>query len=130
MTTSITKQPDLPVVVRRFEADFNMGKDAGRVADEDVATLDAQTEQVYFFIDVQNLKFAVEDMLHGVNMITRQKNLLKHPRIIEAVFISNQRPIEMMVKGLASPVFGRLAVKAMPSLEVALDYVRQQIKQK
>jgi hypothetical protein len=31
---------------------------------------------------------------------------------------------------LASPVFGRLAVKTVPTLEAALDYVRQQIKQK
>jgi hypothetical protein len=130
MKTYLSKIPDLPLIVRYYGEDFDTARDMARLVDEDTALLDAQTEQVYLAMVVQEIKFAIADMLQGVNILARQKNLFKHPRIIESIMVGTQKPLEMVAKGMASPVFGRIAVKVMPNLEATYDYVRQQVNNK
>jgi hypothetical protein len=130
MPTQLSKLPDLPVILREIDADYGGLGQLDKMTEENIALLDVQTEPTYFVILLHNLKFSFEDMIQGVNSATKQTRFLKHPQLAELVLITTQKPLELMAKGLASPVFGRLAVKTVPNLDVALDYVRQQITNK
>jgi hypothetical protein len=126
MSYTVEKLPNEPIVVCTFHADFKIGVEGDVSLNTNIALLDKQTERVYYIVDCTYATFNLDDAIQGANMTTRQKQLFKHPKIIESIFVTQSRLIKLVVQGLNNPMFGSIAVHVVDSLNAALAYARSQ----
>jgi hypothetical protein len=129
MAISIEKLPDIPVLVIRLPA----GEEIANMPEEDLthvkSILDGLSEPVYLIRDTtgSQIKISFELITTIANKLTRQYQLMKHPNIIENIFVTQSRPLELALAGLRSPVFGSNKVQTMATYEEAIAYVREKL---
>jgi hypothetical protein len=126
MITQVKRLPDLPVLLREIGPDYKAAEHVSIIHDEDTALLDAESAPVYYVFDIQQLTIGINDIFQAAQNTPAQMRLLKHPKIVEVLAITKSRMVELVARGMNSPLFGNIAIKTFPSPEAALDYVRQQ----
>lgn len=127
MLYTMQKFPDEPIFFVRLHQDFRLGIDAEEFVVDSLNLLDRQSERVYMITDMTALTFSAMDVIHATNMVTRQYQLLKHPRIIESMIITPSQLVQRAAQGFDSPIFGNIKLRAFESSMAALDYVRGKI---
>jgi hypothetical protein len=130
MITQAKRLPDLPVLLREIGPDYKAAEHVSILHEEDTALLDAESGPVYYIIDIQQITIGINDIFQSAQNTPAQLRLLKHAKIVETLVITKNRMIELAARGMSSPLFGSITMKTFPTLEAALDYVRQQTKQK
>ena len=90
--------------------------------------LDQAREPLYHLIDLTEASFTLDDIVVGVNKLSRGTAALwKHPNILDLIFVTDDATIQMAAKGLDSLMFGNIEAKIFETREEALEYIRVKI---
>src|SRR5690349_6654430 len=111
MSRSIEKLPNEPILLCTLNADYSAASEAEQFIKDIVATLDAQTEHVYFILDTSEATISLEDVLQGTRLTTQQYDLFKHKHIYESIIVASGRFMKLVVQGLNNPIFGSLNIR-------------------
>jgi hypothetical protein len=130
MIMQVTRLPDLPVLLREIGADYKAYGPNSSFYEEDIALLDSESLPIYYVIDLRHFKISVNDMFDAARNTPEQLQLMRHRNIIQTLLITQNRMMELAARGMNSPMFGNIALKPFPTVEAALDYVRQQTTNK
>lgn len=126
MIADVYFHPDLPALVRVFGSDFKLVEHAIAINEEDEIILDAQTQKLYYIVNVCDMKISFDDMVKGANLAAHQFKNYRHHNVIENLIIVPNRLYEMAAQSLKSNIFGGLYLKTYYSMEDALSYIAQQ----
>lgn len=97
---------------------------------EDIARcLDQQTERVFLVWNVGGMSIELDDLVQSASKAGRGSNaVLHHPKVRENVYVVSNRMVRLAIKGLESATFGRAKVVLFDTLDEALSYCRDQLK--
>jgi hypothetical protein len=126
MITEVKRLPDLPVLLRELGPDYKAAEHVSIIHDEDTALLDAESAPIYYVVDMQQMTMGINDVFQAAQNTSAQLKLLKHPNILEIIIITKSRMVELVARGMNSPLFGNISMKTFSTPESAFDYVRQQ----
>lgn len=131
MSLALEKHPTLPIVIRRYDnRSLDLNNVDPEVLEQNAQMINAQTEKVYYLIDVTDLHVSFEDLLKAGSMASNRSGSLNNPNIIETLVVAPNRFIEMAAQGLRTATFGHLRVRAFRTMEEAIAYVKQQLGSK
>lgn len=89
--------------------------------------LSQQPEQTFLILDTRGVAIGFDTMIHNLKIINQQNHLFAHPKLRETLVLTDSKLLTQAVKGLNSPVFGNLHLKAFALMEDALTYVDSQL---
>jgi hypothetical protein len=122
MPYSIEELPNESVILLTFQPGFSAEELADSAA-ELTKMLDAQSEPVYFILDMTSISLSLDDVIAGANMATRgSKPPFHHPNVRGVVFVSGNNLIKLAAQGLKTATFGNTAVQVFETLDKALAY--------
>lgn len=119
----------LPIVMRIYDESFSMTSIDPRMAQEDLALINAQSQSVYYLADLRAVKLSFEEIIKASSMAAKSPTYT-NPKVLETLIIVPNRVLEATVAGLSSSAFGNLRIKSFHTIEEAEAYVEQQLKRK
>jgi hypothetical protein len=122
------KHPTLPIVMRTYDSTFALQAADSETVREDEKLINAQPKPTYYLADLREVTMSFEEIMKASNMAASQSKTYTNPNVIESLVIVPNRILEMVVKGLNSPVYGNLKIRAFRTPEEAIAYVEQKIK--
>jgi hypothetical protein len=125
----LEKHPTLPIVMRTYDSSLKLGSGDLSMTLEDEAMINAQTAPTYYLLDMRELTLSFEEIMRASNIAAGQSKTFTNPNVIENLVIVPNRLVELSAEGLRSPVFGSLKIKPFRSVEEAVAYVEQKIKE-
>jgi hypothetical protein len=126
MSYTVEKFPNERIVLQVLHADYSYGSEGAESANAVFDILEAQNEPIYLIMDIREAAFSMEDILQGSSSVMQQRQLLKHPNIIENIIVTESRFMKLVVQGFNSPVFGNVNVRVFDSRDAAIAYARTQ----
>jgi len=120
--------PGEPILIQTLDKEFNFGTDGKTLLDRTMATLDAQSEPIFYIADMTEVDFSLDDMIGASNLVTRQVALFRHPKMREGIIVTESRLMGLAARGLNSPIFGDITLKVFKTRDEALAYVRGEIQ--
>jgi hypothetical protein len=128
MSINIEKLPDEPIVIEKFDRDFNFKTQARESIESVLKTLDQQSEPVFYIIDAAEASISLDDIIASASLATKQFSLFKHPNIRETLLVTQSQFTALAARGLNSPLFGHVHVLVFKTLQDALSHVREVTK--
>jgi hypothetical protein len=128
MAVKIEMLPGEPILIQTLDKEFNFSTDGKPLLEKTIATLDAQSEPIFYIADMSEVDFSLDDMIGASNLVTRQVALFRHPKMREGIIITESWMMGLAAKGLNSPIFGNIKVKVFKTRDEALAYVREAAK--
>ena len=122
--------PGEPILIQTLDKEFNFGTDGKPLLEKTMATLDAQSEPIFYIADMTEVDFSLDDVIGASNLVTRQVAMFRHPKMREGIIITESFLMNLAAKGLNSPIFGDIKVKVFKTVDEALAYVREAIGDK
>ena len=126
MIADVYIHSDLPALVRVFGSDFKLVEHAIAVNEEDEIILDAQTDKMYYVIDLCDLQISLGDMIRGANMASHQFKNYRHENVIENLMIVPHHLYKATAQSLDSSILGSVRLKIYSNRADALSYIHQQ----
>ena len=126
MSYTVEKFPKEPIVLQVLHADYRYADEGTQSANAIFDILEAQNEPIYLIMDLRDAAFSMDDILQGSSAVMQQRQLLKHPNIIENIIVTESRFMKLVVQGFNSPVFGNVKFQVFDSRDAALAYARTQ----
>ena len=127
MLFSVEKLPNEPIMFTVLGDEYSIAADVEKTIAEIHRVLDTCTEKVYSITDITHLSFNATDVVYGANAVTRQFQVLKHPKIIENIIITQNSIMKLAADGVNRPIFGNIKVQVFATAEEAFVYVRGKI---
>lgn len=128
MPAQVKHYSDEPIVVITLPADYNLLTDLPKAVPEYLKLVDALAEPVFWIVDASAIKFTVQEITTGANLLTRSENpLYHHPKIRTVIYVTPNEALQAAAQGLSSEAFGRVAMRVMSTLDEALEYVRGEL---
>lgn len=129
MSYSTEKLPDLPVVLATLHSDYDHAQEGEAAYAEEIAMLDAQSEPVYYILDIKEYSPTLDVIISGTNWGGKQGNMptVRHPNVVKPIVISQSDIVKLAVKGVKTVTWGYTDIKVFETLDEALDYVRLEI---
>jgi len=129
MLNNLIFYPDLPLMIRSITDAHSPYAHTQVMVANDVLFLNALTEPVYYLLDCQHRDgvLDVDDMMFAFAALSNHATMLRHPMLIEGLVIVDDCYMEMAIKELSSALLGSMRLRALYSIEDALDYVREGI---
>ncbi len=120
--------PDEPILLFEVTKEYAVARDWPEGDAEVRKFLDQVNESLYHLIDLTEASFTLDDIVAGVNNLSRgEAALWMHPNIQELIFVTTNITIQMAAKGLNSPMFGSIQAKLFETREEALAYIHVKI---
>jgi len=129
MSNTIEKLPNEPILVQTVDPEFSIKTQAGDMIERTLKFLDQQIEPVIYIIDMSQTSMDFEDIVMGASVATRQFALFKHPKVRETIAISSSSLASAAARGLNSPIFGYVKLKVVKTLDEALAYARESVRE-
>src|SRR5688572_10192222 len=98
MANHIEKHPTLPIIIRRY-SNLNISEVDPEAINETVNFINAQTEKIYYVIDVSDIRVSLEDLTKAGGMASAKNSTLSNENIIETLVIVPNRLIELAAQG-------------------------------
>jgi len=126
MSFTVKKHPTLPCLIVTVLPGFRLKRDMPESDRLTREILDAEGP-LFNVLDLSQARLALSDVIDGANMGSRSSEpIWKDPRIRQTLLVTTSRVIEMAAAGMNSPAFGNLNVGVFPTLDDALQFVREQ----
>ncbi len=125
MSYTYQKLPGEAILILSFSVDHHIKLDDALSIEEGVKLLDAEAKPVFFIVDLSNLAIGFEDVVAGASVTTKQFKFLGHPKVREALIVTQSRLISLAAKGLDSVAFGHVKVKSFETRDAAMAYARK-----
>lgn len=127
MSYSIEKLEGEPIIINRWEVDFDDKVELPLVVKEIRELLDKATEPTHLISDRTVYKPTVETGSAGAQAAGRGPNpLFHHPNIGKIAFVTTDKITELIAKGMKSNTYGAVHIEICETMEDALAYVRTQ----
>jgi hypothetical protein len=130
LMASLEKHPTLPIVMRTYDSSLVFGSGDMRMTLEDEAMINAQPTLTYYLLDMREVTLSFEEIMKASSIAAGQSKTFTNPNVIENLIIVPNRLVELSAEGLRSPVYGSLKIKPFRTVEDAVAYVEQQLKNK
>jgi hypothetical protein len=127
MSVKVELLPGEPILLQTPSEDYDYKIDGIPAMDQTLEILDQQTKPVFYIIDMLKMTLSLDDMITAVSQATRQRALFQHPNIIENLFVTQSRMIDLAAKGMNSPIFGNVKIQVFPTVDEALAYARRSL---
>jgi hypothetical protein len=93
-----------------------------------VEIFDACDSPVWFIVDFSASKWDVRDALFGVNFATRSGiQFLRHENMREFIAVGGSELVNVAVRGMKSPLFGRVPTHICKTLDEAFTFIESQV---
>jgi hypothetical protein len=126
MDFQIVKLPDHPVIVFQPTDRFKLKEALPVMINQVTTVLDALTERVFYIADMRQARINLDDLLLSMTtVIFGDKPFLRHPNIREVLLVTTNPLIRKVAGGLASGMYGDVALQVMFNYEDALAYAIQ-----
>ena len=127
MSYTTEKLHDEPIIVATLYADYNHAQEGEAAINEAVAMLGAQSEPVYYVLDVTKYAPTFEELVSSVNW-GGKGNLptFRHPNVRESIVVSSNGMVKLAAQGLKTATWGNTTIPVFDTLNEALTYVREQ----
>lgn len=127
MSFTVEKHPDLPCLIVTVLPGFRLKRDMPESDRLTLELLDAAGGPLFNVLDLTRARLSLSDVIDGANMGSRgSEPIWKDPRIRQTLIVTSSRVIELAAAGMNSPAFGNLNVGTFPTLDAALQYIREQ----
>ena len=121
--------PGEPIMLTTMSAEYSVSRDQARSDAEARVLLDNAREPLFCIIDLSRVSFSLTDVIGGANAGARgQEPIFHHNKILELIYVTPNRMVQLAVKGLGSVAFGKVKACVFETIEEALAYVRSQAK--
>ena len=125
MAYSIQKVPGEPIIINRWEADFDDKLELPQVVGQLQEILDEATEPMHLISDRRVYTPSVDAARRGAGAAGRGRNpLFHHPNIGKIVFVSSSEMVRLIAEGMSSNTYGSIRIKVVETMDEALAYVR------
>ncbi len=130
MSSGIEKLPGEPITLYTAPAEIDLSSLAE--GDKELRKLwDQQAEPVYHIVnylavaqlDLDKIARIAADAAYGDN------SLFRHPKLKEVLFLTTNQSFATAAQGLKSGTYGNVPISVFGSLEEALSYIREKVRQ-
>jgi hypothetical protein len=120
------KLPDEPIVILTIYEDFDFVRENLEIYARLTDLIEGSHELVVLIANMLHASIGLNTIISGANFASRGIGaIFHHPSILQVVFVTTSKLVDLAAAGLNSPVFGNLHVKVFPTLDSALAYVRE-----
>jgi len=120
--------PNEQIMITTMSAKYSVSRDQEESDGVAREMLDNAEEAVFCIVDFTLVSFTLNDIIGGANTGARgQEPIFHHKNILELIFVSPNRMIQLAVKGLGSVAFGNIKASVFETMEEALTYARSQL---
>jgi hypothetical protein len=125
MPVQFDQLPGERILIETYSADFSHANESAAALEQTLSLFDRQTKPIIFIMDISATNFSLDDVIAASSLATRQKQVFKHPNVLQTIMVTESRLVDLAARGLNSPIFGNVKVQVFKTVEEALSYARQ-----
>jgi hypothetical protein len=126
---TLERLPDEPIILGQATAEWNSVTDLAAFTQHILILLREAEEPVYWIADMTAWKPNINELIITAHEIARTTNAIaRHPKLRQVIVISQNRAVEMSAKGLNSQAFGFVSMAVFPTVDAALAYAREHVR--
>jgi hypothetical protein len=126
---TLERLPDEPIILGQATAEWNSATDLAAFTQHLLILLREAEAPVYWIADMTAWKPNINELIVTAHEIARTTNAIaRHPKLRQVIVISQNRAVEMSAKGLNSPAFGFVSMAVFPTVDAALEYAREHVR--
>jgi len=111
-------------VLATLTSSWNAVEDTTPFGEEIIRVLDTADEPIWFIVDFSASTWSLDDAVFGANSATRTGvPFLRHPNMKMLVAAGATLLINSAIRGLNSPVFGKIPVHIVKTVDEAFAYI-------
>jgi hypothetical protein len=131
MPITVEKLPNEPIVIIQANNPYSMQDDVVKAMHEFKELLDAAPAPLWDITDTRNFTIGFSDLVGLLGFITHgELGVVRHRNFAGTAIIANSEMIRMAGNALRQKQYGGISVNIVSTLDEALAYVRNQIKEK
>ncbi len=126
MDFQITVLPDHPIIVFQPSERFKLKEALPVMIEQATTVLNSQSLPTFYIADMRKARINIDDLLLSMTKVVfGNQPFLRHPNIREILLITHNPLIRKVAGGLASGMYGDVALQIFSSYESALAYAVQ-----
>lgn len=130
MSYTLTTLDDGHIILMTMNADFDLTKEMVPSSLETFELLEAGPDRMVFISDGREMRLtSLNEIIESANTIRipESKRVTTHPKLLKSLTVTNNKVIQLAVKGLNTATFGNIEYPIFESVEDAVNYARKLI---
>lgn len=127
MSYSFSTLDDGSIIQFVINSDFSMEKDSLPLVRDCAALLDAAPDRAVMVFDSRNLSMSSMSDVLAMGSVVRDaeaKAMLNHPKLLKMLSVTQNKVLQMTIKGVNTATFGFVEFSLYDSVEEALNAAR------
>lgn len=129
MTSFIERQPDAPIILARIPPGRHALDVSNAYVSMTLSLVSEQPEPVFLVIDLREVVMRFDDISKAADNAARGSgSLLHHPNLRETIVVTHSSMMKTALQILTSQLFGETRLSTANSLDEALAYCQDQLR--